>query len=421
MSCYDDRQTRLRLNCWDDCRSSSTVAGIWQDKGRIISIFLQMQMGEKSILNHCLVAVVWAGNQPTLRRWRQWLQTGVVAILLFTLSSGLSAATLLPSGNAITDGQAILRHALPIDNQPVRDLQNSLEDISNHMRGKQWSTINNDVKKAAAVLKNKQADILKSVPSDRQPAAQALLTEIQTSVDALVVSVEAKDKPQVQVERAQALTKIGVLEAAMVTGFPYTVPAEYSNLPQLQGRATIALKTTKGDINLIVDGYTAPVTAGNFVDLVNRGFYNNLAFTRAENDYVLQIGDPPGDEVGFIDPKTKKYRAIPLEVMVKGDKEPMYGITMEDAGRFREEPVLPFSSYGAVAMARSDADPNGGSSQFFFFLFEPELTPAGRNLLDGRYTVFGYVTSGQEVLGQLKADDKIQSAKVIEGGNLLKV
>jgi peptidylprolyl isomerase len=361
------------------------------------------------------------GKNSIVSRWQHWLRTGVVAVLLLTMSGGLSAATLLPSGNAITDGQAILRYALPIDNKPVRDLQNSLEDISNHLRGKQWGTISGDIKKASAVLKTKQADILKSVPAAKQAQAQTLLNDIQTNVGALVISADAKDKPQVQIERAQALSKIGTLEATMVTGFPYTVPAEYSNIPQLQGRATIALKTTKGDIDLIVDGYTAPVTAGNFVDLVNRGFYNNLAFTRAENDYVLQIGDPPGDEVGFIDPKTKKYRAIPLEVMVKGDKEPMYGITMEDAGRFREEPVLPFSSYGAVAMARSDADPNGGSSQFFFFLFEPELTPAGRNLLDGRYTVFGYVTSGQEVLGQLKAEDKIMSAKVIEGGDLLKV
>jgi peptidylprolyl isomerase len=361
------------------------------------------------------------GKNSILSRWRHWLQTGVVAVLLLTLSAGISAATLLPSGNAITDGQAILRYALPIENKPVRDLQNSLEDISNHLRGKQWSTINSDVKKAAVIVKTKQADILKGVPEVKQAEAQTLLDEIQADVEALALATEAKDKPLVQAERAQALAKIGTLEASMVTGFPYTVPAEYSNLPQLQGRATIALKTTKGDINLVVDGYSAPVTAGNFVDLVNRGFYNNLAFTRAENDYVLQIGDPPGDEVGFIDPKTKKYRAVPLEVMVKGDKEPMYGITMEDAGRFREEPVLPFSSYGALAMARPETDPNGGSSQFFFFLFEPELTPAGRNLLDGRYTVFGYVTSGQEVLGQLKADDKIVSAKVIEGADLLKV
>jgi peptidylprolyl isomerase len=377
-----------------------------------------MQIGKTPILSRCLV-LSRRIREGTSRR--HWLQTGLVAVLLLTLSVGISAATLLPSGNAITDGQAILRYALPIDNKPVRDLQNSLEDISNHLRGKQWSTINSDVKKAAVVVKTKQADILKGVPEAKQAQAQTLLTEIQADVEALALATEAKDKPQVQAERAKALAKIGTLEAAMVTGFPYTVPAEYSNLPQLQGRATIALKTTKGDINLTVDGYNAPVTAGNFVDLVNRGFYNDLAFTRAENDYVLQIGDPPGAEVGFIDPKTKKYRAVPLEVMVKGDKEPMYGITMEDAGRFREEPVLPFSSYGALAMARPENDPNGGSSQFFFFLFEPELTPAGRNLLDGRYTVFGYVTSGQEVLGQLKANDKILSAKVIEGADLLKV
>ncbi|AFY94681.1 peptidylprolyl isomerase [Chamaesiphon minutus] len=360
------------------------------------------------------------GKISILSRWRNWLQTGIVAMLSISLSMGLSAATLLPSGNAITDGQSILRYALPIDNKPVRELQNSLEDIANHLRGKQWSTISNDVKKAAAILKNKQADILTSVPAPKQAEAQTLLDDIQTDVEALAIATAAKDKPQVQAKRTEALGKIGSIEASMVTDFPYTVPAEYSNLPQLKGRATISIKTNKGEIGLIVDGYNAPVTAGNFVDLVQRGFYNNLAFTRAENDYVLQIGDPPGDEVGFIDPDTKKYRAVPLEVMVKGDKEPMYGITMEDAGRFREEPVLPFSSYGALAMARPEGDPNGGSSQVFFFLFEPELTPAGRNLLDGRYTVFGYAISGQEVLGQLKPNDKIESAKVIEGADLLK-
>ena len=152
------------------------------------------------------------GKNSTLRRWRQWLQTGVVAVLLLTLSAGLSAATLLPSGNAITDGQAILRYALPIENKPVRDLQNSLEDISNHLRGKQWSTINSDVKKAAVIVKNKQADILKGVPEAKQAQAQTLLNEIQTNVEALAIATEAKDKPQVQAERAEALAQIGTLE-----------------------------------------------------------------------------------------------------------------------------------------------------------------------------------------------------------------
>jgi len=80
---------------------------------------------------------------------------------------------------------------------------------------------------------------------------------------------------------------------------------------------------------------------------------------------VLQTGDPAGPEDGFIDPDTGKYRAIPLEVLVQGDSVPTHGITLEKAGRYRDQPVLPFSAYGAVAMARPEADPNGGSSQFF--------------------------------------------------------
>jgi peptidylprolyl isomerase len=219
----------------------------------------------------------------------------------------------------------------------------------------------------------------------------------------------------------EVLDAIGTLEASMVAKFPFEVPAAYRNLPQLKGRATVSVETNKGVITMVVDGYSAPVTAGNFIDLVQRGFYNGLPFTRSEESYVLQTGDPQGPEVGFVDPTSGKYRAIPMEILVQGDKEPFYGSTLEDAGRYLDSPVLPFSSFGTVAMATPGEDPNGGSSQFFFFLFEPELTPAGRNLLDGRYAVFGYVVSGQDVLDQLKQGDKILSAKVVEGlDNLVK-
>jgi peptidylprolyl isomerase len=164
-----------------------------------------------------------------------------------------------------------------------------------------------------------------------------------------------------------------------------------------------------------VDGYSAPVTAGNFVDLVQRQFYDGMPFIRAEDNYVLQTGDPEGSEQGFIDPKTKQYRAIPLEILVKGDAEPIYGETLESLGRYLEDPVLPFSAFGTLGMARPESDPNGASSQFFFFLFEPELTPAGLNLLDGRYAVFGYVVDGKDVLDKLGQGDRIESAKVVAG------
>jgi len=329
--------------------------------------------------------------------------------------SSTRAAIALPPGNAVTDGKALLRNALPIDNKPVRELQRSFETMSDALRARRISGLNRNLSTANRVLTAKKVALLASVSADRQPQAEALITAIQADVENMRVDVEAQNKAAIQVKRSQVLDKVGQLEDLMVDHFPYEVPEEYSHLPQLKGRATIEVETTQGNLTLVVDGYNAPVTAGNFVDLVQRGFYNGLSFTRAEDFYVLQIGDPPGKDDGFIDPATGEYRAVPLEVMVKGDQQPTYGITLEDAGRYLDQPVLPFSAYGTLSMARPETEPNGGSSQFFFFLFEPELTPAGLNLLDGRYSVFGYVTENKDLLREIKQGDKIISAKVIQG------
>ncbi len=355
--------------------------------------------------------------------WKRWLKTSLITLLLVTLSLGLSAAwwtpssqAALPAGNAITDGNALLRYALPIDNQPMRQLQASLEDIATQLRAnRRWGAISSDLSKASIILRDRSSELLASIPQARQPQAEDLINNLKAGIPSLRQAVDSRDKDQIWQGRANLLNLVSQLEDCMVKEFPFEVPSEFSNLPQLKGRATVEMTTNKGNLTLVVDGYSAPVTAGNFVDLVQRGFYNGLEFIRAEDSYVLQTGDPQGPDQGFIDPSTGKYRAIPLEVLVEGDKTPTYGITLEDAGRYRDQPVLPFSAYGAVAMARPEGEPNGGSSQFFFFLFEPELTPAGRNLLDGRYSVFGYVTEGKEVLEQLKAGDKIESAKVIQG------
>ncbi len=353
---------------------------------------------------------------------KSWLKNSLIATLLVTICLGISTAgwtptsrAALPAGNAITDGNALLRYALPIDNRPVRQLQASLEDIANQLRAnRRWGAISKDISTASRILNN-PSKILASVPEERQPQAEAWIAELKSGVTSLDEVVKTKDKEKLWEERAKLLNLVSLLEESMVKEYPFEVPQEYSNLPQLKGRATVEMKTNKGNLTMVVDGYSAPVTAGNFVDLVQRGFYNGLEFTRAEESYVLQTGDPAGKEVGFIDPKTKKYRAIPLEILAENDKEPTYGITLEAAGRYTDMPVLPFSAFGALAMARPENEVNGGSSQFFFFLFEPELTPAGRNLLDGRYSVFGYITEGKEVLDQLKAGDKIESAKVTQG------
>jgi peptidylprolyl isomerase len=321
----------------------------------------------------------------------------------------------LPPGNAVTDPRSLLRLALPFENDSIRRIQRNIEDIAVQVRARRWSAINGDISKAISQLTRKKDEIIAAVPEPNRPAAVELVDQISTKLSDLKAIAEAKEGEQLIEQKNQLLDTIGALEASMVSKFPFEVPQEYQALPQLKGRATVEIETTKGKLTVVADGYSAPVTAGNFIDLVQRGFYNGLPFSRAEESYVLQTGDPQGPEVGFVDPTSGKYRAIPFEVLVQGDEKPFYGSTLEEAGRYLDNPVLPFSAYGTVAMAPPAEDPNGASSQFFFFLFEPELTPAGRNLLDGRYSVFGYVVSGQDVLGQLKPTDKIISAKVIDG------
>jgi peptidylprolyl isomerase len=348
-----------------------------------------------------------------------------IAVALFlvisfsTVSWTPSVLAVLAQGDAVTDPTAILRNALPIDNVPIRKVQESIEDIAKNLRAKRWSPIKKDVKDANYALTTKGEAILASIPSDRQAQGTALLEQLKTGVTALDTAVEAKDKEAVLHQRQEILNQITALEELMVVGFPFAVPPEYANLPQLKGRATVEMETTKGNLTIVVDGYNAPVNAGNFVDLVQRGFYNGLPFIRSEDNFVVQSGDPSGAEVGFIDPKTKAYRSIPLEIFVRGEEEATYGNTLEELGIYLPNLVLPFNAFGAVALARPDTDPNGGSSQFFFFKFDNELTPPGFNLMDGRYSVFGYLVQGKEVLEELSDKDKILSAKVVYGLNNL--
>merc|ERR1712070_1032885 len=72
-------------------------------------------------------------------------------------------------------------------------------------------------------------------------------------------------------------------------------------------------------------------------------------------------------------------------------------------------------AYGAMGMAREEYDADSASSQWFWLLFDSDLTPAGKNLLDGRYTCFGYTTKGARLLSDVKEGDVIVSAKVVSG------
>ena len=330
-------------------------------------------------------------------------------------------------------------------------MQATLETIRLDIQVKRKASALDGVKKAKTLL-TKDAEKYKASCRDKNICAELIagidkdLVPLANGVKESIDYYQGSEQERTALDNAyaaqeKAIDKLTELEEQMVpAGYKTPVPDDYADLPQLNGRAKVEMIFKKAgggpfDVNgvnfpearmvMIIDGYTAPVTGGNFVDLVQKGFYDKMEIQRSDG-FVVQTGEPKGDAYGYVGPGSKSIgngkngeRLIPLEIFCVGDKGPFYETTIEDEGRGGEATVLPFSSYGAMGWARDEYDPNSGSSQFFWLLFDSDLTPAGKNVLDGRYPCFGYVVEGADFLQDIKEGDIIASAKVLSGADLL--
>ncbi len=196
----------------------------------------------------------------------------------------------------------------------------------------------------------------------------------------------------------------------------------FANLPRLTGKATVVMTVNGAPITIEVDGEKAPITAGNFVDLVKKGVYNGTVFHRVIREpepFVAQGGDPesknpdvPVEQLGTGNYKDEsgEVRYVPLEILPQGEKVPLYS-TLFSVAQISKPPALAHKR-GMVAMARSQF-PDSASAQFYFTLGDV-------NFLDGEYAVFGEVKEGMEVVDQIQQGDKIESATVTAGADLFK-
>ena len=345
-----------------------------------------------------------------------------IVILQVFLLKPIQVLADLPTGNAVKDPNAILRNALPIKQVELQEIQHKLEETSDLVRGGRWPALTKTVTKCQSLLKKYQSKIIQELPKDKKKIAEKTFLELKENFDSLQDYSKSKDKYTFIATRRNALDKIGGLEEYFLQKeFPYSIPQEFDNLPRLLGRAKVNITTSKGDMQAIVDGFNAPLTAGAFIDLSSKNFYKDLPINRAEEFFVLQTGDPIGEDIGYIDPETNKERNVPLEIRIPDEKETFYNQTFEDLGLYTETPTLPFATLGTLGWSHSNTEVDDGSSQFFFFLYEAELNPAGRNLIDGRNAAFGYVVDGFDVLEELTKDDTIISIDVLEGIENLKL
>jgi cyclophilin family peptidyl-prolyl cis-trans isomerase len=139
----------------------------------------------------------------------------------------------------------------------------------------------------------------------------------------------------------------------------------------------IYIDTDRGTIQVELAVIDAPLTVENFIALARRGYFNGLTIHRVVADFVMQDGDPRGD----------------------GEGAPGYTIRDE----LNERPYL----RGTVGMAL-DPWPDTGGSQWF-------ITHSPQPHLDARYTVFGRVISGMEVVDQIQQGDVVRRVRVWDG------
>ena len=127
---------------------------------------------------------------------------------------------------------------------------------------------------------------------------------------------------------------------------------------------TATIETTEGTFTVELFRERAPRTAGNFIELARKGFYDGVIFHRVIEDFMIQGGDPQGTGTGGP------------------------GYTIED----EFHPELRHDAAGILSMA--NAGPDTGGSQFF-------ITLAATPWLDDRHAVFGRVVEGMDVVERI--------------------
>jgi len=133
---------------------------------------------------------------------------------------------------------------------------------------------------------------------------------------------------------------------------------------------TAKIETTRGTIDVALSAANAPKTVNNFVFLAREGFYDGVLFHRVIDNFMIQTGDPTGT----------------------GSGGPGY--------KFEDEVVNNPLKHETCVISMANAGPNTNGSQFF-------ITHSPQPHLNGKHTVFGKVTSGEDVVNNIRQGDKI--------------
>ena len=174
-----------------------------------------------------------------------------------------------------------------------------------------------------------------------------------------------------------------------------------------QSNKMIYFKTSKGDFEVKLFGEENPVTVSNFLVNIDNNIYVNQKFYKIINFAQIRLihGGVKPENKFYIEPKQNLHKAspsIPLEIKFKEEIKPRYNYRIKNPDETRNL-VNTFES-GSIAMVKSGKN-KSSSTEFFFVTSKiPEL--------DGRYSIFGKIIKGFDVLEKINKKDYIKAVQI---------
>ena len=176
----------------------------------------------------------------------------------------------------------------------------------------------------------------------------------------------------------------------------------------IQENKIVYFKTTKGTFEVKLFGRDNPVTVSNFLENIDNDIYVNQNFYKIINFTQIRFVH------GGVNPKNKLYfernqnlnktsPSIPLEIKFKEESKPRYNYQIKNPNE-TENLVNTFEN-GSIAMVKSGKNKSSSTEFFFVTTKIPEL--------DGRYSIFGKIIKGLDVLKKINKEDYIKAVQII--------
>ena len=179
------------------------------------------------------------------------------------------------------------------------------------------------------------------------------------------------------------------------------------NFNCIKNNKIVIFKTSKGDFEVELFGKDNPVTVSNFLENIENNIYVNKKFFKIINYPQITFihgGINPENKLYIESNKTfnKKSPSIPLEIKFKEEIKPRYNYQIKNPNETKN--LVNTFEGGSISMVKSGKN-KSSSTEFFFVTGKiPEL--------DGRYSIFGKIIKGLDVLKKIKKEDYIRAVQI---------